>query len=217
MKRVAVMKRDGGQCVCGKKATQVHHKTYDNIGKEPLEELVALCEDCHYKLHDPSEQSVRKQSPFKRAFIAYIARESDILQHADFGTGEHPEYVGYEGGYQKENGYHQIWLSAWIPANPNDIAAVIAVRSDSRYFESHYKKFEEHKDRIEKVFSFEEIKPRQASDSVFHLRVVKKDVDLTQAAERDTDFRWLRENLEKLHGVLRVQDTFGWDTTATTK
>ena len=167
------------------------------------------CEACHYKLHDPSEQSVRKQSPFKRAFIAYIASESGILQHADFGAGEHPEYVGYEGGYQKENGYHQIWLSAWIPATPNDIAArkaasqkswralsawipatpndiaaVIAVRSDSSYFESHYKKFEEHKDRIEKVFSFAEIKPRLASDSVFHLRVVKKDVDLTQAAER---------------------------------
>ena len=42
VKQVAVMDRDGRQCVCGKKATQVHHKTYDNMGKEPLEELVAL-------------------------------------------------------------------------------------------------------------------------------------------------------------------------------
>ena len=46
---------------------------------------------------------------------------------------------------------------------------------------------------------------------------MKKGVDLTQEAERDTSFRWLRENLEKLYGVLRVHETFGWDTAASTE
>ena len=223
VKRDAVIKRDGGQCVCGAHATEVHHKTYDNIGKEPLSDLVALCEECHERLHQPrvpSDHQSATQQPveplpedIKEAFIAYVDRESDILQHADFGAGEHLDYVGYESGYQKEKGYHQIWLAAWIPDHRNDIAAVIAIRSDSSYFESHYKKFKEHKGRIEKVFSFEEIKSSKANNNVFHLRVVKKGVDLTQLAERKAAFRWLRGTLEKLYWVLRVHDTFGWDTT----
>ena len=60
VKRDAVMDRDGGQCVCGTDATEVHHKNYDNIGKEPLEELVALCEDCHKRVHTLREQYVMK-------------------------------------------------------------------------------------------------------------------------------------------------------------
>ena len=217
VKRDKVIQRDGGHCVCGAQATQVHHKNYDHIGKEPLEELVALCEDCHNRVHQAREQYVMKQSPFKKAFIAYVDRESAILQRADFGPGESPDYVAYESGYQKENGYHEIWLAAWIPANRNDIAAVIAIRYDSRYFGSHYKKFEEHKRRIEKVFSFEEIKPKKANDKIFHLRVVKKGIDLTQEAERDAGFRFLRETLEKLYWVFRVHDASGWDTAASTE
>ena len=79
------------------------------------------------------------------------------------------------------------------------------------------KAHEEHKGRIEKVFSFEEIKPKKANDKIFHLRVVKKGIDLTQEAERDTVFRWLRENFEKLYWVLRVHDTFRWDPAASTE
>ena len=153
----------------------------------------------------------------KAAFIAYVAHESDILQYADFGPGGNQDFVRYESGYPTENNFHQIWLAAWISPNLNDIAAVIAVRSDSRFFESHYKKLKEHKGWIEKVFSFEKIKPREAKNSVFHLRVVKKGVDLTQTAEKYAAFRWLRENLEKLYWVLRVPDTSGWDTTSSTE
>ena len=36
MKKDEVKQRDGYQCVCGAKATQVHHKTYKNIGKSLL-------------------------------------------------------------------------------------------------------------------------------------------------------------------------------------
>ena len=53
IKRDDVIKRDGGQCVCGTPATQVHHKTYNNIGKEPLSDLVALCKECHDREHTP--------------------------------------------------------------------------------------------------------------------------------------------------------------------
>lgn len=51
IKRRVVLERDGYLCVCGAKATVVHHKRYDNIGQEPLSDLVALCEECHFDIH----------------------------------------------------------------------------------------------------------------------------------------------------------------------
>jgi 5-methylcytosine-specific restriction endonuclease McrA len=53
-KRYVVLKRDNWRCVyCGSRATQVHHTKYakNNIGKEPIEWLVSICETCHEKQH----------------------------------------------------------------------------------------------------------------------------------------------------------------------
>ena len=53
-KRYVVLKRDNWRCVyCGARATQVHHKRYAkrNIGKEPIEWLVSVCDDCHNSKH----------------------------------------------------------------------------------------------------------------------------------------------------------------------
>lgn len=53
-KRYVVLKRDNWQCVyCGGRATQVHHTRYAkrNIGKEPIEWLVSICETCHDSFH----------------------------------------------------------------------------------------------------------------------------------------------------------------------
>jgi len=53
-KRHVVLKRDGWRCVyCGAKATQVHHKRYakKNIGREPINWLVSICDSCHNAKH----------------------------------------------------------------------------------------------------------------------------------------------------------------------
>ncbi len=53
-KRYVVLKRDNWTCVyCGELATQVHHKRYakKNIGREPIEWLVSICDTCHNNLH----------------------------------------------------------------------------------------------------------------------------------------------------------------------
>jgi 5-methylcytosine-specific restriction endonuclease McrA len=53
-KRYVVLKRDNWRCVyCGAPATQVHHKRYakKNIGKEPIEWLVSICNNCHNSKH----------------------------------------------------------------------------------------------------------------------------------------------------------------------
>ena len=52
-KRRLVFERAGGTCeacLC-EEATQVHHLTYDRIGREALFDLVAVCDSCHYDLH----------------------------------------------------------------------------------------------------------------------------------------------------------------------
>jgi 5-methylcytosine-specific restriction endonuclease McrA len=53
-KRKLVLQRDNNICQSCKEKTaeQVHHLTYDNLFKEPLEDLQALCCKCHDKVHD---------------------------------------------------------------------------------------------------------------------------------------------------------------------
>ena len=54
-KRYVVLKRDNWRCVyCGAPATQVHHKRYAkyNIGREPIDWLVSVCNSCHNSLHN---------------------------------------------------------------------------------------------------------------------------------------------------------------------
>lgn len=48
---------DGGICACGLTATHIHHKNYDNIGKELMVDLVSMCEDCHNYIHQKSPRA----------------------------------------------------------------------------------------------------------------------------------------------------------------
>lgn len=52
-RRQAVMQRAHGFCEgCGKEnATQVHHLSYEHWKEEFLWELVAICDDCHERIH----------------------------------------------------------------------------------------------------------------------------------------------------------------------
>lgn len=51
--RERVMERDGGICQgCGAEgASEVHHLTYDHMDDELLFELVAVCRQCHSRVH----------------------------------------------------------------------------------------------------------------------------------------------------------------------
>jgi 5-methylcytosine-specific restriction endonuclease McrA len=52
-RREIVFERCGGLCEgCRRqRATQVHHLTYANVGNEFLWELVAVCRECHERVH----------------------------------------------------------------------------------------------------------------------------------------------------------------------
>lgn len=42
---------------CGlARATQVHHKTYDRLGNEQLDDLLGVCGPCHERLHSAEEK-----------------------------------------------------------------------------------------------------------------------------------------------------------------
>jgi hypothetical protein len=53
-KRQRVLERDNHRCQgCGQqRATQVHHRTYANIYREFLFELISVCDECHARIHD---------------------------------------------------------------------------------------------------------------------------------------------------------------------
>ena len=52
IKRTEVLRRDNHKCVlCNRKAAQIHHSNYENIGKELLSDLVSLCVGCHSDFH----------------------------------------------------------------------------------------------------------------------------------------------------------------------
>jgi len=149
----------------------------------------------------------------REAFIEYVKRGSSILQLDDFSRDNYPEFIGYESGCPQESSQRDIWINVWMPPELDRVSAVISIRGDSSYFESHYEKLKNRKSEIETAFSFDTLNPAAVRGNIFQLRV-EKDVDLTQTANRDTVFRWLRENLEKLYWVLRVQDTVGWNDTS---
>lgn len=53
-KRLARLKKDNYTCQkCGDtEFLEVHHLTYDNLGDEPIEDLICLCRACHQAIHD---------------------------------------------------------------------------------------------------------------------------------------------------------------------
>lgn len=55
--RIKIFERDSNLCqICKiKPAEQVHHTTYKNVFKEKLEDLIAVCTECHEKHHKESK------------------------------------------------------------------------------------------------------------------------------------------------------------------
>lgn len=64
LKRQKVIDKVGYECEqCGKEhGLQVHHKTYDNLFNELLEDLQLLCNMCHLSKHDNHFNKVFKKN-----------------------------------------------------------------------------------------------------------------------------------------------------------
>jgi 5-methylcytosine-specific restriction endonuclease McrA len=57
--RAKVLRRAGGVCesCLERRATQVHHKTYERVFTEAAFDLVAICDACHARLHPREEET----------------------------------------------------------------------------------------------------------------------------------------------------------------
>ena len=56
LKQLAYMKH-GTKCICGRKATEIHHLTYKRIFNERLNDLIPLCGTCHGIYHELEEKA----------------------------------------------------------------------------------------------------------------------------------------------------------------
>ncbi len=63
LRRKALARADSRCEGCGDKpATDVHHLTYERFGNEMLFDLVAVCKDCHKKIHQQSKATAEANS-----------------------------------------------------------------------------------------------------------------------------------------------------------
>ena len=169
---------------------------------------------------DTLPEEISDFDTLRNAFIKYVESESSILQLDDFSKEEYGgQYIGYNCGYKTESG-HDIFLSAGLnfqkSLSDGIIAAGLVVRSASGYVESHYKEMEAHKTEIENAFFLTGIEFK-AIGRTHRMSIEKFHIDLSQSENWNAEFRWLRENLEKLYWVLRVHDTLGWGPTTSTE
>ena len=56
IKQLAYMKH-GDKCICGRKAKEIHHLTYDRIFNERLDDLLPLCCNCHSIYHEVADRA----------------------------------------------------------------------------------------------------------------------------------------------------------------
>lgn len=65
---------------CSKKI-EVHHKTYENIFNEKLEDLEVLCSNCHKKEHNIINEKIIKNSKNKKYFSKKVKKQTAKRKH----------------------------------------------------------------------------------------------------------------------------------------
>jgi len=88
-KRLKVLKKNKFKCfICGGRAWQVHHKSYNNLGRESEKDLIALCGKCHKKLSEKvknNELRLKSAHHILRREFKEESDKQDFLINALFG------------------------------------------------------------------------------------------------------------------------------------
>ncbi len=75
-RRIEFYSKFGKECaICGKKKTQLHHMTYQNLGREEDDDLVALCNHHHDQLH----QTIKMKNDMRIETRAFISEQKNLL------------------------------------------------------------------------------------------------------------------------------------------
>jgi len=103
-KRALVLERNKGMCEhCKvKKAVHIHHLTYSRFGNELLEDLQALCFDCHQAKH-PDKKLKREylliSNISKQLNVTVLSLKKVLFRHGWMISS----YVSFDGITGKEN------------------------------------------------------------------------------------------------------------------
>ena len=201
-KRDLVRERDKSICVCGAKATEVHHKTYENMGKEPLSELVVLCKECHERAHQSRVLSDRASDTKGKAywdkFETYVEENRNRLQF--FPEPDLPSIYGIQIDRKtlKSGDRHEdsaFWLIAY--RNNETLQANLCMQSSIHY--SHLKK---QRDIIKGQFE-DNLGELKWDDDEKRVGFSNNTVSNVRTANTDQEFSWLYDRLVRLHAVFQ--------------
>ena len=193
----------GRLCICGNSATQVHHKTYENVGKEELlTDLVGLCNDCHRNFHqsrNSNRSSDNTGEEYWDKFKSYVKENGDQLQL--FPEPDLPSFYGIQidgktlksADIRKEGAF---WLVAYRDANK--LQAKLYVQSSA-----HYNVLEEQKEAINGEFD-DNLGALIWEDNSKRIGFLNNDVGNVRRANTDEEFSWLHDRLIRLHKVFKL-------------
>lgn len=201
-KRDLVRERDKSLCVCGAQATEMHHKTYDNIGKEPLFDLVMLCKGCHKRLHQPHVLSDKPGDTRGKAywdkFETYVQENGDRLHlfpepdlSSIYGIQIDRKTLNSEDIF-KEGAF---WLIAY--RNGNELQANLGMQSLE-----HYNDLKRRKDTIKGQFE-DNLGELKWDDGNKRIGFFDDTVGHVSGADTDQEFPWLHSRLIRLHAVFQ--------------
>ena len=193
----------GRQCICGDMATQVHHKTYDNIGKENLlTELAGLCEDCHRNVHQ-SRNANRANDTSGKAywdkFETYVEENGNRLHL--FPEPDLPSIYGIQidrktlnsGDIFKDGA---CWLIAY--RSVDELQANLCLQSPT-----HYSRLKTQKDIIKEQFG-DNLGELKWEDNKKWFGFFDHTVGHVNKADTDQEFSWLHDRLVRLHAVFQL-------------
>ena len=193
----------GRQCICGDLATQVHHKTYDNIGKENLlTELAGLCDRCHTGVHqseNPNRANDTKGKAYWDKFKTYVEENGNRLQL--FPEPDLPSVYGIQIDRKtlKSVDRHEdgaFWLVAY--RSVDELQANLCMQSSTHY--NHLKK---QKDIIKEQFG-DNLGELKWEDNKKWFGFFDDTVGHVNKADADQEFSWLHDRLVRLHAVFQL-------------
>lgn len=197
-KRDLVRERDKSLCVCGAQATEMHHKTYDNIGQEPLSDLVMLCNGCHSRLHQPRVLSDEPGEEYWDSFKTYMEENGNDLQLFSEPYGSSIYGIEIDGKTRKNNeigNERAIWLVAY--RDRNKLQANLCMQ-----LLTHYDYLKKQKDSIQEQFE-DDLEELKCDDKGKRIGFHNNNVGNVAEADRDEEFLWLHNKLVRLHTVFR--------------
>ena len=200
----------GQLCICGEPATQVHHRTYDNIGNEDiLTDLSGLCNDCHTRV-SLLEDANRANNPRRKywgtrgkeywdKFKTYVTENGNQLRF--FPEPDLPSIYGIQIDRKTRKSEDRYKIGAfWLIAyrDRKTLQATLCMQSFT-----HYNRLKEQKDTIKGQFG-DTLGELKWEDSKKRIGFLDDTVGHVNEADTDQEFPWLHDRLVKLHAVFQL-------------